>query len=437
MDDIQSLLGEIAAGEDTFLELKEVVFKGDQVRFAREEGKAQVALAEVFVSMANTEGGIILFGVNNNREIVGIDERKRDLLEQFVVNLCLNNCRPGIDPLLDWLYLPNVENQSVLCLKVTVPKAKFYVHSTADGRYLKRVGSHRTNIPAEQLGRLLSARRLAVPAEERPLFRVGIEVLDRLRFEAYYQRRFGVAPDQAGVDIPQIYLNLKLAVRDETEELRTTRLGALLFSERPDSHINGAFIDVAAYTGAVADGTTADSRRIYGPLPEQIEQMLQYFRTSPLIARPSRKDAGGRLDFQTYSLLALQEGVVNALVHRDYELEGSQVRIFLFPDRIEIWNPGALHNTLTVEDLYRGCQPIRRNQLLAGFMREYVSPETSRSYMESRGEGFLTLIRESERVSGRRPQMKVVGQAVCLTIYAAPEALDGPAKERHARSLLP
>jgi ATP-dependent DNA helicase RecG len=424
MCDTSFLLSDIAAGGGAVLELREVLFRGDQVRFAWGDGVTPSTLAEVFVSMANTEGGTILFGANSNWEVVGIDESKRDILEQFVVNLCLNNCLPGIDPLLDWLYLPSSEEQQVLCLKVTVPKAKFYVHSTSDGRYLKRVGSHRVLIPAEQLGRLLTARRLAVPAEERPLFRLGIEALDRLRFDAYYQRRFGSSPTQAGVDISQIYLNLKLAVRDEAGDLRTTALGALLFSERPDSHINGAFIDVAAYTGTVADGSTADSRRIYGPLPEQIEQMLHYFRTSPLIARPSRKDAGGRLDLETYSLLALQEGIVNALVHRDYELEGSQARVFLFPDRIEIWNPGALHNSLTVEDLYRGCQPIRRNQLLAGFMREYASPETSRSYMESRGEGFLTLIRESERVSGRRPQMKVVGQAVCLTIYAAMEGGD-------------
>jgi ATP-dependent DNA helicase RecG len=419
--DIPSLLSEIAAGEDTFLELKEVVFRGDQVRFAREEGKAQTVLAEVFVSMANTEGGIIVFGVNDNREIVGIDESKRNILEQFVVNLCLNNCSPGIEPALDWLYLPNSQDEQVLCLKVTIPKAKFYVHSTSDGRYLKRVGSHRALIPPDQLGRLLSARRLAVPAEERPVFRAGIDVLDRLRFDAYYQRRFGVSPnqDQAGVEVSQLFVNQKLAVRDESGNLMATILGVLLFAERPELWIDGAFIDVAAYSGFVADGSTADARRIYGPIPEQIEQMLHYFRTSPLIARPSRKDEEGRLDLETYSLLALQEGIVNALVHRDYELEGSQVRIFLFPDRIEIWNPGTLHNTLTEEDLYRGCQPIRRNQLLSGFMRDHVSPLTGRSYMESRREGFLTLVRESERVSGRRPELRVIGQAVRLTIYSA------------------
>jgi predicted HTH transcriptional regulator len=421
-DDISNLLSEIAAGEDTFLEHKEVVFKGDQVRFAREEGKAQTVLAEVFVSMANTEGGVILFGVNDNREIVGVDEAKRNILEQFVVNLCLNNCDPGIEPILDWLYLPSWEERPVLCLKATIPKARFYVHSTSDGRFLKRVGSHKTLIPKDQLGRLLSARRLTLPIEERPVFRTGIDVLDRLRFDAYYQRRFQSSPESAGVGVSQLFVNQKLAVRDESGDLRATVLGVLLFSERPDSLLDGAFIDVAAYSGPVADGNTEDSRRIYGPIPEQIEQALQYFRTSPLVARPSRKGAEGRLDLETYSLLALQEAIVNALVHRDYELTGSQVRVYLFPDRIEIWNPGVLHNTLTEEDLYRGCQPIRRNQLLAGFLRDFVSPLTGRSYMEARGEGFLNLVRESERVSGRRPDLQVQGQAVHLTIYSGPPA---------------
>jgi predicted HTH transcriptional regulator len=282
------------------------------------------------------------------------------------------------------------------------------------------VGTHRSIIPPEQLGRLLSARRLTIPAEERPVFRTGIESLDRSRFDAYYQRRFGIPIEAAGIEVSQLLVNQKLAVKDEAGTLRATILGILLFAERPDASLGGAFIDVAAYTGPIADGSTADARRIHGPVPEQIEQMLQYFRTSPLVARPSQKDGSGRLDLETYSMLALQEALVNALVHRDYELEGSQVRVFFFPDRIEVWNPGSLHNSLTAEDLYRGCQPIRRNQLLAGFMRDYTSSATGRSYMESRGEGFLTLIRESERVSGRRPELRVQGQSVHLTIYAGP-----------------
>lgn len=417
-DDISILLSEIGAGEDTLLEFKEVVFKGNQVRFAREEGKAQTVIAEVFVSMANTEGGVVLFGINDDREIIGIDENMRDILEQFVINLALQNCKPPLEPVLDWVLLPDKTNQPHLCLKVTIAKSRFYVHQTADGRFLKRVGSHRTPISVEQLGRLLAARNLLISFEERPVIGASTEVLDLSRFRAYYQQRFQQTPEERGISISQQLRNLKLAMQDDENHWHPTNLGVLLFTERPENWLSGAFIDVASYTHDVADGNTADARKIYGPIPEQIEQVLHYFRTSPLIATISTKDGLGRRDKTTYALSALQEAVVNAVVHRDYELLGTQVRIFLFPDRVEFWSPGGLHNTLSPEDLYAGCQPVRRNQHLAGFLRDYISPVTQRSYMEARGEGFLNLVRESEQVSGRRPELRTQGQAVCLTIFA-------------------
>lgn len=417
-DDVSTLLNEIAAGEDALLGFKEVVFKGDQVRFARVRGKAQTVIAEVLVSMANMEGGVVLFGVNDDREIVGIDESKRDLLEQFVVNLGLHNCRPPIDPILDWLKLPDQSNQLQLCLKVTISKSRFYVHQTTDGRFLKRVGSHRTPIPAEQLGRLLAARNLLIPFEERPALGASTDAVDLNRFLAYYQQRFGQTPDERGIPVHQLLRNLKLATEDEVMQLHPSNLGILLFTERPDTWLNDAFIDVAAYTHDIADGNTADARKVFGPVPEQIEKILHYLSSSPLIATVSTKDGLGRQEEPTYALTALQEATVNALAHRDYELQGSQVRILIFPDRIEFWNPGGLPNTISPDDLYAGCQPVRRNQQLAGFLRDYVSPVTHRSYMEARGEGFLNLVRESEQVSGRRPELRVQKYAVCLTIFA-------------------
>lgn len=417
-DSIELLLNEILAGEDTFLEFKEVVFKGNQIRFAREEGRAQNVIAEVFVSMANTEGGVIIFGVNKDREVIGIDETKRDILEQFVVNLAVNNCKPPLEPAIDWLLLPDSMGRSLLCLKATIQKSRYYVHQTTDGRFLKRVGSHRSPIPAEQLGRLLAVRNLLIPFEERPVMNSSINDIDPNRFKAYYQRRFGSTPEERGLSTPQLLLNLKLVIKNEDGALLPTNLGMLLFSENPDKWLNGAFIDIAVYDHDVADGNTKDSRKIYGPAPEQIAQAFNYLMASPFFETSSSKDSLGRIDRPVYASAALQEAVVNAIVHRDYELTGSQIRIFIFPDRMEFWNPGGLHNTLRIEDLYAGCQPMRRNQLLAGFLRDYANPVTGRSYMEARGEGFLTLVRDSELISGRRPEIKIQGQAVCLTIFA-------------------
>ena len=118
----------------------------------------------------------------------------------------------------------------------------------------------------------------------------------------------------------------------------------------------------------------------------------------------------------------MQESIVNAIVHRDYELTGSQIIVYVFPDRIEVRNPGGLHNTLTPKNLYAGCQRIRRNQHIAGFLRDFKSPRTGRAYMEMRGEGFLTVLRESRRLSGRWPELKVVGQSVRLTLFGASDA---------------
>lgn len=416
-DDIETLLAEIAAGEDTYLELKEAIFKGNQIRIG-DKGRAAPEIAEVLCSITNTEGGIIVFGVRKDRVIVGVPRDKKDLLEQFVINVALNNCKPQIDPVLNWIQLPDDEGSLKLCLKIDIPKSRFYVHQTTDGRFLKRVGSHRHPIPAEQLGRLLAARNLLIPFEERPAFGTNIGMIDRSRIDAYYQRRFKRPFETDGLSYERLLINLKLAVEME-KKIIPSNLGILLFSERPDKVLSESVIDIAAYRHETADGETADTKRVTGPLPEQIAQVLRYFRASPLMATASRKEAMGRRDLPTYVDTALQEAVVNAVVHRDYEITGSQIIIRIFPDRIECQNPGGLHNTLTEENLYAGCQPVRRNQQLAGFMRDFSSPITGTSFMEARGEGFLNLVRESIALSEKRPEIKQIGEAVKLTIFAA------------------
>jgi predicted HTH transcriptional regulator len=229
--------------------------------------------------------------------------------------------------------------------------------------------------------------------------------------------------------------NLKLAVQEDDGLWRPTTVGVLLFSERPDRYLSGAYVDLAVYDHAVADGNTRDAKRVTGPVVEQIEWVLTYLRTSPLVSTLSVKDGMGRTDKPAYSDFALQEAVVNALAHRDYEIAGAQVIVTLFPDRIEIRNPGGLHNTLTEENLYAGCQPVRRNQILAGFLRDYESPATGRRYMETRGEGFLTLVRASTALSGRRPELVNMGGAIKLTLFAAHAEPEHPASMADAGGL--
>ena len=257
-----------------------------------------------------------------------------------------------------------------------------------------------------RLARLVRTRRLAGAFEQAPVPGTDLNDLSEVRLDRYFRDRF---PDWSWPeDRGSTLVAHKLAVELNTG-LTPTHLGLLLFAEQPERHMNGAFIDLAAYAHEDPDGNTIDTKRVVGPVPEQIAQAMAYIRLSPLVP----------MDYPSYAEKALQQAVVNAVVHRDYEITGFQIIIRMFPDRIEFQNPGTLYNTLTIENLYAGCHPVRRNQLLAGFMYDYKSALTGRSYMEARGEGFLNLVRDSLRLSGRRPELEQVGDATRLTIYAA------------------
>jgi len=125
-DSTLDFLSKIAAGEDTNLELLEIVFRNDQPLIAN-AGRAAPEIAEVFCSMANTEGGVVVFDIRNDGAVVGILPEKKSILEQFVVNIGLNNCRPLIEPVLDWVQLPDDSETIKICLKVDIPKSKFKI----------------------------------------------------------------------------------------------------------------------------------------------------------------------------------------------------------------------------------------------------------------------------------------------------------------------
>lgn len=423
-DTADELLREILAGEDSLLDWKEVVFKGHEIRFVPDKDKASTEVAKDLTCFANTDGGVIVFGIRKDGERVGIPAEGKEALLQFIINVAQNNVEPPLGHLLtfDWMTLPDTGGQPRLCLKLEIKKALFSVHAPKGRRPYWRMADRCEEMTLEQTARAFERRGLILPFEERPLLSAAPDVLDRRRFVDYCRVRYGEESDPGEATALRRMQNLKLLAPDETGRLHPTGVGALLFCPDPERWIPGAFVDVAVYEGTEPDANRQrDARTFRGTVVEHIEVTLEYLRQSPYVPVAASKDGLGRTDRPAYSLRALQEALVNALVHRDYSVV-SQVRVFIFRDRIEISNPGGLHNTLRPEDLYAGCQPLRRNQMLAGFLRDYTSPITGRAYMEARGEGFLAMVRECERLTGRRPELVLIGGGVRLTIYAAPEA---------------
>ncbi len=123
-----------------------------------------------------------------------------------------------------------------------------------------------------------------------------------------------------------------------------------------------------------------------------------------------------------YDLDVVDEAIVNAVTHRDYSISGSKIRLFLFADRLELYSPGGLPNTITLHEMpYR---TFTRNQLLVSFLSRIRSRRTGQVFLESRGEGVRKILEGGEAHGGRRPVYELFGDELRLTIWAKGPPID-------------
>lgn len=99
---------------------------------------------------------------------------------------------------------------------------------------------------------------MMAPFEERPVFSAKMDNLESERFNVYYEVRYDMQREVAGVTYDRLLQNLKLAAQDESGAFYPTGLGALLFASRPEQWVSGAYVDIVAYEGESAD---ADKQR--------------------------------------------------------------------------------------------------------------------------------------------------------------------------------
>ena len=119
----------------------------------------------------------------------------------------------------------------------------------------------------------------------------------------------------------------------------------------------------------------------------------------------------------------IKSATANAVAHRDYSIAASKIRIHMFSDRLEIFSPGTIPNTMTIDSL--PLRAVTRNELLSSFLSrcpiEQDILNTERHYfMERRGEGVPIILIESKNLSGCLPVYRLLDEAeLMLTIYAA------------------
>ena len=404
------LLEKIAAGESSAVEFKSVKITGNKVK---EPTRSE--LSDEIAAFANHRGGMILFGVSNDGGIQGVNADSVSVLIHFVSEICHDSIEPPIvDYFVDSVRVPVETGEEKDLVYIDISRS-LWPHQSANGFFLRQ-GDTKRKMTTEQLGRLLQARSQAriIAFDEQFVPNTDKSTLRKELFTRFLRK---AETEQQETD--QL-LKRRLLIDDEGS-YRASVAGLLMCSDRPDDHLYNSFICAICYKGLDKDANyQLDAQDFKGPLDKQILDSYKFIEKHN--QKSARKDIG-REERPQYSMKAVFEALVNAVVHRDYSKHGSKIRLFMFSDRLELHSPGALANTMTVETLEDN--QVTRNELLSRLLSELHvdgSMENTvgrRYFLERRGEGVGIILRESEALSGEKPVYEMHNDELCLTIFAA------------------
>lgn len=399
------LFRRIKLGEDSAFEFKVLEFENGKI-----VGPHRNGMSDELAAMANTATGVFLLGIDDKtREIVGIPENELDQAETWVRSICNDLITP---PLFCRIRKRALGDKNLI--RIDVPRSLF-VHQSANG-YFHRIGSSKRQMTPEILARLFQQRSQArlIRFDEQPVSMAPVECLQRSLWEKF---RTPLSPEND----EEFLLKLKLLTKDEDSRIYPTVGGILMASERPQEYLANAFIQAVHYRGTERNAAyQLDAMDLCGPLDVQVAEACKFVRKNMFVYATKTP---ARCDIPQYSIAAVFEALVNAVAHRDYSIQGSKIRLHMFADRLELFSPGTIPNTMTIDSL-----PLRqssRNELLTSLLaRCPVTLEEPAAYrktlMDKRGEGVPIILSESEERSGRRPVYRLIDDAeLMLTLFPA------------------
>ena len=403
------LLDLLRNGEDSTVE-----FKRDDVR--------NHDLAKELVALLNLEGGVVLLGVADDGRIVGT---RRERLEDWVAELCRTKIEPPIVPMLSWLR-DAAPGRDVLAVRVTPGPDKPYacVHDNRRMYYI-RVGGTSREESREELERLYQASgRLRYGLK--PVPGAGFDAFDLRRLIDYLTRVVGgdALTQDHGPAWETLLCNLGLMTASAGVCVATVD-GLLLFGKEPARHLPQSGIRALCYAKEEADYAARADEDLRGPLVSLrdeddpsfegglVDRAWDFVRRNTM---PTARFEGlRRIDRWEFPESVIREALVNALVHRDYSIAGTDVMLSIYPNRLEIESPGRLSSTVTIEGIKAGAR-YARNQTLVNVMRDY-------GHVESRGMGVRNKIIPGMRAhNGTEPDLIEAAHRFTVRLWKQPSA---------------
>lgn len=332
-------------------------------------------LADEFVAFANSDGGELWLGIEDDGTASGLSRS----YEEDVMNLCRTACIPPII-----VRYEEFEEDSKRIAKVTVPGGKDKPYYTSRNRYYIRVGSTKRVASREELIRLFQASG-AVHYDVVEVERAKITDLDIGQIGEYFTRY-----NISFFDEPESErLRLMSAADLVGENGKPTIAGMLVFGLAPERLLPQSGIDFAHFAGDEITADLLDKQNIRSALPRQVENGLAAIKSNLPVA--STIQGARRVEAQHYPDRVFRELLVNACVHRNYSITGSNIRVLLFQNRLEVRSPGRLPNTVRLEKLPVGTS-FARNPVLVRLMENL-------GYVDKLGRGLPMVWQEARKLN--------------------------------------
>lgn len=316
--EVMELLDILRNGESASVEFKETLNKD---------------ISKAVCAFANTKGGRILIGVKDDGTPIGVNG-SRDSQE---ISDQLQKLRPMPRFLIEEIPIAKTK---IISIEVEESTTLISSNNTV---YI-RVGTN--NYPlsidevieksAESLRIFFDQIKTDIPASE----------LDKELFLEYLKQRQKTRGVEFNGDVFETAVRLKVLVKKD-KGLFLTNAGILCFSKDPQKYIGNSTVRLTKFDDNEMK-TYSMQKEFSGTLQKIIKEIERFFIDN--LNRTGGFTIGfKRQEFLEYPLLALREAIINAVVHRNY-FDAAEIRIFIFPDRIEIKNPGSFPPGISVDN---------------------------------------------------------------------------------------
>lgn len=353
-------------------------------------------LAGEIAAFANGGGGQIFLGVEDDGTPTGVGTiREADRMMLQVVQACQTMVHPAI-----WCPVVKVEVEGKLLLVVDVPASSPDRPYRADHIFYIRDASMKREARRDELLRMLQSQNVhhdETSVEGATQEDLDVEAVDALLRAVYAP---GAPARRAR------YLHALKCIDDGGTP---TVAGVLLFGREPERWFTDARISAVRWNGSRISGDLADRQEISGHLVRQIDGAIAFLARH--VPAPARIEGFERVELGIPDVV-LREAVLNAVAHRDYRA-ASQIRIFVFEDRVEIINPGVLLNQLTLDSIRIGGISQRRNPVIASALARLRG-------RESIGMGVPEMIERMREHRLPEPEISLEGGHFRVVLRTAP-----------------